>query len=146
MSQTLTAPFLLAACLVAPALLVSGEAAARPVMLIHGNYCGPGNNAPLPPTDALDAACARHDACTPDDGLPSQACNRRLQSEAERIAKDGYVSEDLRMMAGVVASGAAMMLSAPADRAPAMESASLDAPRHGALRRARPVAMELDAP
>ena len=25
-------------------------------MLIHGNYCGPGNNAPRPPIDALDAA------------------------------------------------------------------------------------------
>ena len=59
-----------------------------PKMLIHGNYCGPGNNAPLPPIDALDAACARHDACTPEGGLPTPACNLRLQQEAALIARD----------------------------------------------------------
>jgi hypothetical protein len=56
-------------------------------MLIHGNYCGPGNNAPLPPIDALDAACARHDACTPDGALAPKACNLRLQVDAERLAE-----------------------------------------------------------
>jgi hypothetical protein len=33
----------------------------------------------------LDAACARHDACTPSGGLPSPACNARLQREAALI-------------------------------------------------------------
>lgn len=80
-------------------------------MLLHGNYCGPGNNAPAAPVDALDAACARHDACTPDGGLPSKACNLRLQVDAERVATDPRQPEDIRMMAGLVATGAAMMPS-----------------------------------
>lgn len=93
--------------------------AARPKMLLHGNYCGPGNNAPAAPVDALDAACARHDACTPDEGLPTQACNARLQAEAEGVADDPRQPEDLRMVAGLVASAAAMMPSAPVARADA---------------------------
>lgn len=93
-----------------------GTTSVRPTFLIHGNYCGPGNNAPLAPVDALDAACARHDACTPDGGLPSKACNLRLQAEAERIANDPRQSDELRMAAGVVASGAAMMPSAAPGR------------------------------
>lgn len=80
-------------------------------MLLHGNYCGPGNNAPAAPVDALDAACARHDACTPDEGLPSKACNVRLQVDAERVASDPRQPENIRMMAGLVAAGAAMMPS-----------------------------------
>lgn len=98
----------------------------RPAMLVHGNYCGPGNNAPAVPVDALDAACARHDACTPEGGLPSKACNLRLQMEAERVASDPRQPEDLRMMAGLVATGAAMMpsvtgahVSPPISRGPA---------------------------
>lgn len=105
------APFLLAGCLAGPALAQEVPTVRRPTMLIHGNYCGPGNNAPLAPIDALDAACARHDACTPDDALPSKACNARLQVEAERVADDPRQTADLRMMAGLVASGAAMMPS-----------------------------------
>src|SRR5690349_369609 len=72
--------------------------------LIHGNYCGPGNNAPLPPIDALDAACARHDACTPDVGLPSKACNLRLEREAEVVARDPRQPDNVRSMAGFVAA------------------------------------------
>ena len=75
------APFALAAFLAVPAE-AQPAAFGGPKILIHGNYCGPGNNAPLPPIDALDAACARHDACTPEGGLPSQACNLRLQRDA----------------------------------------------------------------
>jgi tRNA(fMet)-specific endonuclease VapC len=30
-----------------------------PALVFHGNYRGLGNNVPLPPIDALDAACAR---------------------------------------------------------------------------------------
>lgn len=83
-----------------------------PNMLIHGNYCGPGNNAPRPPVDALDAACARHDACTPDGALPSRACNLRLQRDADLISRDPRQPDDLRALAGLVAAGAAIM---PAD-------------------------------
>lgn len=86
-----------------------------PTMLIHGNYCGPGNNAPRPPVDALDAACARHDACTPDGALPSRACNLRLQRDADLISRDPRQAEDLRALAGLVAAGAAIM---PADPGP----------------------------
>ncbi|MDN3593062.1 hypothetical protein QWZ12_20900 [Methylobacterium adhaesivum] len=96
-----------------PAGAWAGEA---PKAMLHGNYCGPGNNAPLTPIDALDAACARHDACTPDDGPASKACNLRLQAEAEGVAQDAGQPADLRTMAGVVASGAAMMPSAPVPR------------------------------
>ena len=84
-----------------------------PKMLIHGNYCGPGNNAPLPPIDALDAACARHDACTPQGGLPSEACNLRLQREAERISRDPRTPEEERAMAGMIAMGATMIPTSP---------------------------------
>ncbi|MBY0257006.1 hypothetical protein [Methylobacterium sp.] len=101
------------AALAAPAA-VAGE---TPKALLHGNYCGPGNNAPLAPIDALDAACARHDECTPDGGLASKACNLRLQSEAEGVAQDPSQPADLRALAGVVASGAAMMPSRPGSRA-----------------------------
>ncbi|WP_409567516.1 hypothetical protein [Methylobacterium sp. J-030] len=80
-----------------------------PKMLIHGNYCGPGNNAPLPPIDALDAACARHDACTPDGGIPSRACNVRLEREADAISRDLKLPADVRAMAGFVATSAAML-------------------------------------
>ena len=110
-----TAPILFAAFLVAPANAQSGPASGRPTMLIHGNYCGPGNNAPLAPVDALDAACARHDACTPDEDLPSKDCNLRLQVDADRVANDGRQPGDLRMIAGLVASGAAMMPSKPSN-------------------------------
>lgn len=81
----------------------------EPKMLIHGNYCGLGNNAPLPSVDALDAACARHDACTPNGGMPSRACNVRLEREADAISSDPRQSNDLRAMAGFVAAGAAML-------------------------------------
>lgn len=79
----------------------------RPKVLVHGNYCGPGNNAPLAPIDALDAACARHDACTPSRGLPTKACNLRLEREAEAVALDPSQPDDLRAMAGLVAAFAA---------------------------------------
>lgn len=106
-------PLILAVGLVAPAMAQSGAAAIGPTLLLHGNYCGPGNNAPAAPVDALDMACAHHDACTPDGRLPSRACNLRLQIEAERVADDPRQPEDLRMLAGLIASGAAMMPSEP---------------------------------
>ncbi|MEH3148279.1 MAG: hypothetical protein PGN34_23800 [Methylobacterium frigidaeris] len=110
-------PVLLAAGLSAPALAQSGPFASAtgrpPALLMHGNYCGPGNNAPLPPIDALDAACARHDACTPRGGLPSRTCNLRLQREAELVARDPRQPEDLRAMAGFIAVGTGIIPSDP---------------------------------
>jgi hypothetical protein len=103
-------PLALACCLAAPAFAQSGR---PPALLIHGNYCGPGNNAPLPPIDALDAACARHDACTPRAGMASAACNARLQREAEAISRDPRQPQDLRDAAGFVAFAAGMMPSRP---------------------------------
>lgn len=108
----LAAPFLIAGGLAVPAL-AQPSAMGGPKVLIHGNYCGPGNNAPLPPIDALDAACARHDACTPDGGLPSKACNLGLQRDAEWIARDPRQPDDLRTLAGFVAAGAALMPAGP---------------------------------
>lgn len=101
----------LLAVLAAP---VSAQAAGRPsgAALIHGNYCGPSNNAPATPIDALDAACARHDACTPDGGLATKACNLRLETEADAISHDSREPDYLRAMAGLVSAGASMMMSA----------------------------------
>ena len=111
--RTLTMPILLA-------LGAAGSAQARPQgvlgggLLIHGNYCGPGNRAPLPPIDDLDAACARHDACSPGRGRPaSAACNDRLRREAEAIANDPRQPSDLRGTAGFIAFGATLLPSAP---------------------------------
>jgi hypothetical protein len=100
------APIFLIAAWAAPSF-AQPAANGGPKFLIHGNYCGPGNNAPLPPIDALDAACAHHDACTPDIGLPSKACNLRLEREAEAVAQDRHQPDDVRSLAGFVASFAA---------------------------------------
>lgn len=134
-------PVVMLAGLAAPAFAQTAPAVRAPALLVHGNYCGPGNNAPAAPVDALDAACARHDACTPDDALPSKACNLRLQVEAGRVADDPRQPDDLRFMAGLVASGAAMMLSAPSGApAPAMvPTAAGAAGRTVALSRTVPV-------
>jgi tRNA(fMet)-specific endonuclease VapC len=127
----LAAPILLAACIAAPACALPADTSGAPKMLLHGNYCGPSNNAPLAPIDALDQACARHDACTPDGVLPSKACNLRLQADAERVAQDLRQPSDLRALAGLVASGAAMMPFDPSPRSvvpvgmPSVESAPI---------------------
>lgn len=44
------------------------------------------------------------------------SCTLRLQSDAERVAQDPRQPSDLRSMAGLVASGAAMMPFDPAPR------------------------------
>lgn len=72
--------------------------------LVYGNYCGMGNNAPALPIDALDTACAHHDECTPDNDLPTRACNLRLEQDAQAVALDPRQPENVRMMAGLVAS------------------------------------------
>ncbi len=114
----LAAPVFLLASWAVPSL-AQPAANGGPTLLIHGNYCGPGNNAPLPPIDALDAACARHDACTPDAGLPSKACNLRLQREAEAVARDPRQSGDVRSLAGFVAAFASNASSAAPSVLPA---------------------------
>jgi hypothetical protein len=132
MLTKLAAPFVLAAGCAALAASAQAQPAAfgGPKMLIHGNYCGPGNNAPLPPIDALDAACARHDACTPQGGLPSQACNLRLQQEATLISRDPRQPQDVRSLAGLVAATATLIPSEPnARRLPAAVSTG---PAYGA--------------
>ena len=107
------APVLLIASWAAPSI-AQPAAKSGPKFLIHGNYCGPGNRAPLPPVDALDAACARHDACSPGRGRPASAsCTDRLRREAEAIANDPRQPSDLRGTAGFIAFGAALLPSAP---------------------------------
>lgn len=118
-----------------------------PKMLVHGNYCGPGNNAPLPPIDALDAACARHDACTPNGGLPSQACNLRLQREATLISRDPHQPQDVRSMAGLVAASATLIPTDPNARSvPASVSTNATQDAYApALDRSAPAGLEDDA-
>lgn len=115
-------------------LASSGPAMAGggPTILVHGNYCGPGNNAPAPPIDALDAACARHDDCTPDGGLPSRSCNARLAAEAGWISRDPYQDPGVRSAAGLVAGVAGLIPSEP-DR-PDSAYAALPGPGDGLLR------------
>ena len=57
----------------AGALALLGALAASPAsaspfgcLPIYGNWCGPGHptSTALPPVDAFDAACMRHDLCT----------------------------------------------------------------------------------
>ncbi|MER2267923.1 hypothetical protein [Methylobacterium oxalidis] len=109
MTVRIVLPFVVAACLTSPALAQSTGYVREPAALIHGNYCGMGNNAPLPPIDALDAACARHDACAPLGHLPSRACNLRFQRETEFISRDPRQPDDLRALAGFMSAGAALL-------------------------------------
>lgn len=80
---------------------------ARGTLLIHGNYCGPGNRSPRPPIDALDLACMHHDICSPPGGeIPTCACNDRLHREAEAVSLDARQPQSLRETAGFVADTA----------------------------------------
>ncbi|WP_336490381.1 hypothetical protein [Methylobacterium nigriterrae] len=129
----IAAPLILAVCLTSPALAQSTSFGHEPPVLLHGNYCGLGNNAPLPPVDALDAACARHDACTPADGLSSRACNLRLKRETEIISRDPRQPDDLRALAGFISVGAAALPFDPRPpvavyRAPGSARYGLDPP------------------
>ncbi|WP_245447422.1 hypothetical protein [Methylobacterium sp. 17Sr1-1] len=106
---------LVSALLIAAVSPTQAQTAGDPALLVHGHYCGLGSRAPLPPVDALDAACARHDACTPPDGLPPRWCNRRLFREADLISRDPRQSDELRNAAGFIAFGASLL---PYDPAP----------------------------
>jgi hypothetical protein len=91
---------------------VAGGAIPRDSLVFHGNYCGPGSRgAGRPPIDALDAACMRHDACTPPPGrgLPTCSCHARLQREAEAVARNPRQPDDLRSLAGLVSAGATQL-------------------------------------
>ena len=99
-------------------LMTSSAFAQNPVtdgsLLIHGNYCGPGNRGyDKVPVDALDAACRHHDLCTPDNGLPSCACNARLSREAGRVARSRRQPNDLRQLATIVANAATIPICQP---------------------------------
>ena len=88
----------------------------RGAFLIHGNFCGPGNRGPgHPPIDALDLACAHHDACTPpiqSGRLPRCSCHERLSAEAGLVARDPRTPASLRETARFIADGA---LALPCD-------------------------------
>jgi hypothetical protein len=78
--------------------------------LFHGNYCGAGQRAEgLPPTDALDAACQRHDACFDAAGHPSCECNKTLMREAAAVADDRSLTPEVRRRALSVVQAADLM-------------------------------------
>lgn len=164
MKRTLLGLSLLAAAVAPlPALGQEGQSAPPPITLpiapqdnplsngdlvFYGNYCGPGSKGPgLPPIDALDAACARHDACTPNGGLPSQACNLRLQREATLISRDPRQPQDVRSMAGLVAASATLIPTDPNARSvPASVSTNATQDAYApALDRSAPAGLEDDA-
>ena len=67
--------------------------------LFHGNFCGYGNRGySLAPTDALDAACKRHDECF-DKTNRSCSCNAALKRDAHRVSELKSASRDLRVRA-----------------------------------------------
>lgn len=82
----------------------------RGPLLIHGNYCGIGNRPGMPPIDALDAACQRHDACTKTGKLPSCRCDERLRDEARAIATNPQTAPRLQILASATASAMAVLI------------------------------------
>ncbi|MEL6062503.1 MULTISPECIES: hypothetical protein [unclassified Methylobacterium] len=85
----------------------------RGAVLIYGNFCGPGNRGPgYKPIDALDRACAHHDACSTDPlsgTLTACACNRRLEVEAGVVARDPRAPAHTRETAQFIADFAAAL-------------------------------------
>ncbi|GJE12815.1 hypothetical protein FOHLNKBM_3867 [Methylobacterium longum] len=83
--------------------------------LFHGNYCGKGQRGEgLPPTDDLDAACMRHDACYDAAGYSSCACDATLRREAASVADGTNASLEVRRRAlSVIEAAAAMACRAP---------------------------------
>ncbi|MBX9934067.1 MAG: hypothetical protein K2Y56_21540 [Methylobacterium sp.] len=78
--------------------------------LYHGNYCGVGQRGEgLPPTDALDAACQRHDSCYATAGYRSCACDKTLKLEAAIVSERPTVSLQVRQRALSVAEAAEVM-------------------------------------
>lgn len=84
--------------------VVAGEA------LFHGNYCGKGSRGEgLPPIDALDAACMRHDACYDAAGTSACACDATLRREATAVSDDPSVPLETRRRALSVTQATAAM-------------------------------------
>lgn len=84
--------------------VVAGQA------LFHGNYCGKGQRGEgLPPTDDLDAACMRHDACYDAAGYSSCACDATLKREASRVSDSPNASLEVRRRALSVSEAAVAM-------------------------------------
>lgn len=78
--------------------------------LYHGNYCGVGQRGEgLAPTDALDAACQRHDSCYAAAGYRSCACDKTLKLEAAIVSERPTVSLQVRQRALSVAEAAEVM-------------------------------------
>jgi len=81
-----------------PALLLApGQAQAFKCLPIYGNWCGPGHptTAALPPVDAFDAACMRHDLCT--TSAPGALCDRAFVGELHQLAaQTGYLPRPLQ--------------------------------------------------
>ncbi len=107
------------ACALAPAARAQDLPRVDPgrgSVLIHGNFCGPGNRGPgHPPIDALDLACARHDACSPplaSGRWATCACHDRLHAEADLVARDPRTSPPVRDTARFVSDFA---LALPCD-------------------------------
>lgn len=83
--------------------------------LFHGNYCGKGQRGEgLPPTDDLDAACMRHDACYDTAGYNSCACDATLKRDASAVSDSPNVSLEVRRRAlSVIEAAGAMDCRAP---------------------------------
>ena len=99
MSQLTAVPARRAAALALLAALVAPAGHASPLgcLPVYGNWCGPGHPStqPLPPVDAYDAACMRHDLCTAYG--PSTPCDRAFVGELHRLAaQSGYLPRPLQ--------------------------------------------------
>ena len=78
-------------------LLPAGAAQADPFgcLPLYGNWCGPGHPAAvaLPPVDAFDAACMRHDLCP----WAETACDRVFVDELHLLAaQTGFLPRPLQ--------------------------------------------------
>ena len=86
-----------ALALVATLLVPAAHAGPFGCLPIYGNWCGPGhpNAAALPPVDAFDAACMRHDLCTANG--PSTPCDHTFVTELHQLAaQTGYLPRPLQ--------------------------------------------------
>lgn len=87
-----------AAVLLLSLLLPVGTANAFGCLPLYGNWCGPGHPAmvALPPVDAFDAACMRHDYCLTGP-VPETVCDRAFVGELHQLAaQTGYLPRPLQ--------------------------------------------------